>query len=308
MNQLAEPVAPRAEIPKPDRRATLGASEAPAVLGVDPYRTPHDVYLVKTGQVPDFEGNAATKRGIVLEPALLDYFEREAGRTFQRQVRMVHPSGLLSATLDGYCDFEDEPFLVEAKSTGLVEEWGEEGTDQVPRKVLVQIHQQFACVRPTIRVCYVPVLLVGFRGAEARLYKVQRNDRLCEIVEAAGLEFMQRVKALIPPATPPSLEVIERIRREPSQRVTVHEDLVSRWLEAKAQRKAAEDVEETARRDLLAAMGDAEIGESSVGVVTYGETKTSKFNLSRFKTEQPDIAAQYVEQSTYRTLRFKAAK
>jgi predicted phage-related endonuclease len=233
----------------------------------------------------------------------------EIGRKFDRQQWVLHPSGLLSATLDGVrLDGEGDPFIVEAKTTSLTEGWGEPGTDAVPEKVLIQVHHQFLCVGPTVRVCYIPVLLIGYRGAEVQLYKVYRNDRLCEIVEAAGLAFMASVKNHTPPPEPPSLEVVERIQRTPKKAVTIHEELVERWLSAKAIEKSAAEQCEAARRDLLAALGDAEIGESSAGTVTYGETKSNRFDLSRFKQDQPVLAEQYLTTSTYRVLRHKAAK
>lgn len=49
------------------RKGGLGASELPAILGLDPYRTEHDVWLVKTGRAPDFRGNAKTRWGHRLE-------------------------------------------------------------------------------------------------------------------------------------------------------------------------------------------------------------------------------------------------
>ncbi len=51
------------------RRRGLGASELPAILGLDPYRTEHEVWEEKTGLRPPFAGNARTRWGHRLEQA-----------------------------------------------------------------------------------------------------------------------------------------------------------------------------------------------------------------------------------------------
>lgn len=49
------------------RRGGLGASDLPAILGLDPYRSEHDVWEEKTGRRPAFAGNAKTRWGHRLE-------------------------------------------------------------------------------------------------------------------------------------------------------------------------------------------------------------------------------------------------
>lgn len=56
------------------RRGGLGASDLPAILGLDPYRSEHDVWLEKTGQAPAFAGNAKTRWGHRLEQVGIDHW------------------------------------------------------------------------------------------------------------------------------------------------------------------------------------------------------------------------------------------
>lgn len=59
------------------RRGGLGASDLPAILGLDPYRSEHDVWLEKTGQAPAFAGNAKTRWGRRLEHVGLEWWTEQ---------------------------------------------------------------------------------------------------------------------------------------------------------------------------------------------------------------------------------------
>ena len=57
------------------RSRGIGASEISSVIGVNPYQTPFQLWQVKTGKVPSFEGNVFTKMGHHLEPVIVDLFK-----------------------------------------------------------------------------------------------------------------------------------------------------------------------------------------------------------------------------------------
>lgn len=61
------------------RRHRVGASEAAAILGLNEDQTPLDVWLVKTGRKPHFEGNEHTRRGQRQEAQIIDWLSEELG-------------------------------------------------------------------------------------------------------------------------------------------------------------------------------------------------------------------------------------
>jgi len=67
------------------RAKGIGASELAAILGLDPYRTPLDVWMEKTGRKPKFEGNEATFRGNVFEDAVGQYMQRAIGEDWVQE-------------------------------------------------------------------------------------------------------------------------------------------------------------------------------------------------------------------------------
>src|ERR1019366_1182778 len=73
------------------------ASETPAVLGLSPWQTPYDLWLVKTGRKTTVE-NEAMKHGTAMEPYARAAYEQETGLVMQPKVVV---DGLYSASLDG---------------------------------------------------------------------------------------------------------------------------------------------------------------------------------------------------------------
>jgi len=81
----------------------LGASEVSAALGLNPYRTPFDLWREKTGDpsfIP-FEGNQFTIWGNRLEDSIAQGFAEDHGYKIQKDNKLrVHNNGILSCSLD----------------------------------------------------------------------------------------------------------------------------------------------------------------------------------------------------------------
>lgn len=275
------------------RRKFIGSSDASAVMGIDEYRKPADVFLEKTGKVEDWEGNAATDAGSRLEPVVREWAAAELGKIITPDV--WRDRGHACANLDGL--ILDEKQIVECKTTGIVgprnEEYGDAGTDVVPEFVMIQVHHQFYVLGPEYRIAWVPVLIggVGFR-----MYRVDRLDDLVDAIEHEEAIFWNKhVLAGIAPEGIPSYEVLKRIRRVPNKVEDVPDELVRNWKEARQRRLDDEKVEEAAQAALIAAMGDAEAAVSCAGMVTYLEQTTNR-------------KAQEAKVIKFRTLREKKGK
>lgn len=95
------------------RRTGIGASEVGSVLGVNPWKSPVDVWLEKMGRMEPFAGNNATYWGQRLEDIVAQEYAIRTGRkvrrlnyTLRRGVligdldRLVHEDGTLPAVKD----------------------------------------------------------------------------------------------------------------------------------------------------------------------------------------------------------------
>jgi putative phage-type endonuclease len=75
-----------------DRQKGLGGSDAGAILGVNPFSTPLDVYESKISTIRgDEEINFPMLMGNVLEPVAADLYSDETGRKVRRQPQRAHP-------------------------------------------------------------------------------------------------------------------------------------------------------------------------------------------------------------------------
>lgn len=261
------------------RRAYIGSSDAPAILGVDPFRNRHDVFLDKTRDLEDFT-SPAIEAGNLLEPVLIDWCSRQLDRPIRNRGTM-HVRGDLACNLDA--DLSDTE-IIEAKTTGMVDHWGEENSDEVPDKVLVQTHHAFHCTGAVV--AYVPVILARF-SLKFALYRVERNDKVCEAVAAECIDFMQNnVRKGIAPVGAPSLDVVKRVRRQPETWCDVPDELVEAWQQHRKARLAAEKIEDEAQAAVLAALGTCDGGRTGLGDLTHLEYSRKGYTVAPSKYRQ----------------------
>lgn len=292
-----------------ERRRYLGSSDAAAIVGRDPWRTPADVYLEKTAALgPETRESPALELGRYLESGILDWTAAQLRLpALVRDESFAHPEHeMLAVNLDARTPFPSEATpdaIIEAKTAGLLgmgahlDEWGDAGTDGVPTHVLIQTHHQFCVVnaQPSlahVRVCWVPALIAR-RGFV--LFRIDRNDDLVGALLEAELSFWRNhvESHVMPEGDPPSLEILNRLRREPAKTVPIVVDFVTAWREAKTALETAKKREEETKRAVIAALGDAEAGEYPGGVVTYLETNRAGYAVAP---------------TTFRTLRVKEEK
>lgn len=271
----------------------IGASEMAAVMGLNPWQSGWDVWARKTGLVPETEANEAMQLGTELEPSVLNWAATQLGPLIRNQWRVYTPMPILSSTLDAIVAADATP--VEAKTAGILrgfasEEWGEPGTDEIPLHIIIQTHVQMMTGEADH--CHVPALLAG-RGF--LLFAVERNKGLCEMIAQAAEKFWHNnVEKVIPPLNcSPSMETIKRINRIPDTVVDIHDQIVEQWMIAKEAEKQAADNLEEKKAALLAQLGTAEAGRSSLGTITYLEQKRAGYTVA---------------ETTFRTLRLQKPK
>lgn len=180
-------------IPTPPRDQWLGmrkgrmtSSLVAGALGLAKHCTPLDAWCSVTGR-SDFDGNKATVRGTLLEPVVLDYPTRGGHLSRRAAPFALGCDGWTADSADClYTRADGVVVLGEGKTVALggAEEWGAEGSDEMPPNVVVQCLWHLAHW-PDAPAVIVPVLVGGF-SFEFREYVVERDDELIgEIVERA---------------------------------------------------------------------------------------------------------------------------
>jgi putative phage-type endonuclease len=180
------------------RKSGIGASEISAVCNMNRFRTALDVYMRKRGLVDDSGGNNATRAGNYLEDGVgrwaadrMGWRLHKVGRTFRHREHrwMLSTPDRQVVTRNGR-SWKREA-LAEIKTTAYPDDWGTEGTDEIPVEYRLQCQQQLSVMRshdPTIQVNYVPVLFFN-RSREHRIYRVDHSPELEDAIVEAGERF-----------------------------------------------------------------------------------------------------------------------
>jgi putative phage-type endonuclease len=275
-----------------DRRKGLGASEVAIALGLSPFKTPLALYWDKHGLSETTPPTLPQKIGTYCEPAVLrlyqDWLEENeplAGPLLfkDQEVRVSAKTPWLFATLDAV---GEDGRVVELKTVGWrdKEEWGPEGTDEVPQHYFIQCQVQ-------AYVAEVPFvdLAALISGREFAVYRIERNDHLLEnVILPKASAFWESVVRMEPPfATGADVGLLNSIKPAAGKEVDLNGDLsalAARYLELGSEIKAMEAERNAAKAALLEAVGDAEVGRFSDGFTVVRKTQTRKEHVVKEST------------------------
>lgn len=284
----------------------IGGSDLSALFGMSPWTTAMDLWLDKTGQLAPQTTTEAMRRGNLLEDAVLEWASSVEGgglgkllRNQERAAKFAHLKVHTDAvTLDTE---KQEPVEGKTVSYPASEKWGKE-TYEVPAEVIFQCQGHCICLRSDI--CHVPVLFGNF---EFRMYRVERNEKLCRHIERVVIAWWELVERREPPTaewyadmglpgvTPhmltPSADVLKRLIRAPGKTVPVDQAVVHEWLEAKKALTEATAGEAFYKTNMLRELKDGDAGvyedEDGVHAVTFFETtrnnKAKEASVSTFR-------------------------
>lgn len=157
------------------RRSFIGASDAPAVLGISPWSTPLDVWASKLNIGDQFAGNLATDMGHALEELIAQRWAKEhPGREISNpRLTIRHPHHPhIAASVDREVESDpDAGHLLECKYVGPTTAW--QWKAGVPVYVQAQCQVQMA-VTGAQRV-HVAALIVDY-APEFRSWTIERDD------------------------------------------------------------------------------------------------------------------------------------
>lgn len=292
-----------------ERRRGIGGSDASTIAGVNRWGSRYELWLDKTGRLPDQGESDAMLMGRLLEPVVRGLFEERTGIKVRRAGLMAHrgrswqrvsPDGL---TEDGG--------LFEAKTTNwrLAEEWDD---DQVADHAEVQVQHALAVTGRSH--AWVAVLIDG-RRFEFR--RVERDERLIEVLTGMESAFWHDhvLTDVAPPMEANALDTVKDLYPV-VERDVVEADAPDVVLGALARRAAAVEAEKAAKAardaaeaELIAALGDAEaLTVNGRIVATRKEVVAHRLDTKALAAEHPDLAEQYTRPAPYRRLHIPKTK
>lgn len=243
------------------RKQGIGASEAAAVLGVSPWLTPLELFMRKSGLIPEQEQTQLMRFGLMWEQFLYHVYAEDSGRAiFWKQEFCRHPNvPFMFATLDARA--ADRVVELKKVSTWAARDFGPSGTDDIPIHYRIQVQQQMACSG-------LPLADLGalIGDDDFRIYTIERDDALIAKLIDAEAVFWQRVQANDPPlpdySHPTTLEVLRMIEPHAGELVRLGDDAVAlaNAYEALGEHeKLTKAARDEAKARLIHAMGTAGI-------------------------------------------------
>lgn len=276
------------------RRTGISGTDVSAILGINPWASPLDIWLDKRGQAEPKAENMAMRLGNLLEPVVATLYAEETGAT------LVDPGFLRHKDRDWHIGTPDRlainpehefaHTLIEIKTARSGNDWGEPGTDQIPRYYLTQVAWYLALTE--LQVAHVAVLI---GASDFRRYAVQRDlDLEGVLLERCEAFWHTNVVGGQMPAVDGSESaaryIASRFPRnvEPLRVATEDEIALARRLSAARAATAAAEREQAEAENLLkAAIGEAEgLDLGALGKITW---KTSK---PRETTDWKAVAAE----------------
>jgi len=305
-----------------ERKKFLGSSDIAALFtdeqgkSLDPFKTAGDVWALKTfEQEPGDKQSKSMSIGHRYESALIEFAKQELGceiytdPSIMRFICKEHP--IFACNLDGYTSIQNgNPYeIVEVKTTGLTGEWGEPGTDDVPFRVNLQVHQQMLCTG--WKKAHIAVLL-GKWGLTEEMYLVERNETIITAIIERGEQFWNDhvlTKTPPPKGEVGNIEIFKRIVRQPASFAEVDSNTVYEWMRLRQERLTVEKDERSIFAEILLHLGDAEgVKLNNGSIFTYFQQTAHRVDTKLLKAEYPTVYDAVLKESKSRVASIRKGK
>ncbi|MFK4002105.1 YqaJ viral recombinase family protein [Psychrobacter namhaensis] len=267
------------------RRQGIGSSDAAAACGIHPYLSMLELWMIKTGRMSSdidesIEGYSPLYWGNTLEPMVAKYYQEHTGNKVRRvNAILQHPEQpFMLANLDYAITGSGEVQILECKTAG--EHGAKLWKHGVPLYVTCQVQHQLAVTGK--QAAHICVLLCGH---EAKIYKVERDERLIQSIMEHERLFWQYVQTDTPP-TPDHSESAARALKllyptpEPSSKVDLRDDdgankLFEQLLSYRDYMQELEQRHDQVKHQLQTLIADNEVAVFEKGAISWKRSKDS---------------------------------
>ena len=271
----------RSEVWHALRKDGITATDVSVIAGLNPYKTPYQLWAEKLGKfTPDPVGPAAV-RGILLENAVAEFYEMETGRELRRSNGIVRLKQInwVMASLDR--TIVGEEGLVEIK-TSTSPRWS---LHPVPPEVVAQVQwQMFVTGAPWVDVA----VLLG--GLVFRIERVKADWRY----QSELFVKAERFREALATETPPALQgqdsdalaaAVPQVSEEYETATAGIDRVAALYAEKQYESKLLDEELQNLAISLKEAIGE------KAGVVGNGWSATWKQNKPSLKTDWKEVAA-----------------
>jgi putative phage-type endonuclease len=288
------------------RKGGIGSSDAAAAVGLNPYQSQLELWLIKTGRdadLPKIDPKDETSPmywGSLLEPIVAAHYTKRTGHRVRRiNAVLQHPDpdkAWMLANLDYTVVGVDDVQILECKTAGEngVRLWRE----GVPEYIVCQVQHQLAVTgKAAADVC---VLVCG---QEIRIYRIDRDDALISRLIELEQKFWHYVETDTPPPADGSDSADMALRclypldsgnsvdlTEDTEMSSTFSDLVN----LRADIANREEIDAILKQKIQQRMGDASRAVFETGSVSFKRSKDGLgIDMPKLLLEQPDLPQRY---------------
>lgn len=306
------------------RRSGVGGSDAGSIMGMNKYGSALTVYLDKKGY-GTFTGNAATRRGKIMEPVIRQYAMQDLGIVIEElPYSLTSVNGISKANLDGIC-YATNPCEVdgtifqgfaghEIKTSRSGSDFGDK---EVPESHYCQVQHYMAVTGLERFILSVYIIDTDV----VKHYYIARNDIFIEQMLQAEVDFWEKFiqKDIMPSAS--GLDSEADMVNSMYKGLPVTINLGDTGLNICEERKNADDQEKFWKKEkdrctteLKKMMASSSLptsdnkGSAVAGGFSLSYTKYFKCTADSDALKRDGLFEQYSKQSEVGTLRVTAPK
>ena len=288
------------------RKTGIGSSDAAAAVGLNPYQSQLELWLVKTGRdetlpkVDPHDEESPMYWGNILEPIVAAHYTRRTGNRVRKiNAVLQHPDpdkAWMLANIDREVIGVGDVQILECKTAGIngARLWRE----GVPEYVQLQVHHQLAVTGK--QAADVAVLL---GGQHLEIHRIERDEVLIRNLVQLEREFWHFVETDTPPPADGSESADLALRclyqQDAGNTVDFSQDrtLSATFADLVALRESITDqekLEAKLKQTLQQAIGSASGAVFETGEVTWKKAKDSSvLDVATLLKDQPDLMQRY---------------
>ena len=293
------------------RKTGIGDSDASVVCGINRYKSPVELWLDKTGQLPPQEAGEAAYWGTQLESIVRAEFTKRTGIEVSqvKQLLQSEEYPFMLANLDGICEVSDVGTCVfEAKTASAYRagEW----EDTIPDEYMCQVQHYMAVTG--YAGAYIAVLI---GGNTFKWRFVERDEELISMLIELESAFWIHVQNGTPPPMDGSDAATKFLAARfpsstPKSQITLPNtaaDLLAQYDEACEQLEIVTEQKQKAENLLKEMMGENEEGTACGRIVIWKSVSQERLDSKTLKAEHPVLCKKYTSKTSYRRFTIKAA-
>lgn len=274
------------------RKRGIGGSDAPAICGVSPWKSPYQVWLEKRGEAEPQEDNEPMFWGRTLEPVIRQRYADVTGRQVMLPNTILrHPNiEWMLANVDGIADGGR---VLEVKTARSPDGWGEPGSAEIPEPYIIQVQHYMV-------VTHLPVAdvaaLIG--GNDFRIYEVPADPELQQLILDREAAFWEMVMNGTPPDPTTYSDVRHRFGRTSKALKIQATDMVIAAIRRLKEIKSLSEEEEKLKTLVMAYMeeNDTLVDNENV-LATWRMSKAAKrFDAKALQETHPDIYKEFLKE------------